>query len=286
VFGDVRWILQVKRLGRTNHKHLRIAHTWNSLRRNMPAHTALYPRFSLVRRFSLMETHKTTNPRRVSYETWLATPPWKGASRGCLQERAGTRHDSQLASFSRGSCCSSGIATPCSQCKLGVSSPSNKSASRAVGSSQGSRAELEACEVWSVQGQRGTCVTNCHPPPNLGRNLFPRGVFLPHPSQQVQRHSVRTVTSDGPGLPRMAALRAVVRCSQDPAGPEQVNVLLLLFMACDGSRVLLWKIVDASTPTRAVPIPSSSTSGTFPESSISPHQCSRAQYTFGGQSAQ
>jgi hypothetical protein len=30
-------------------------------------------------------------------------PPCKGASRGCLQERASTRHDSQLASSSRGS---------------------------------------------------------------------------------------------------------------------------------------------------------------------------------------
>jgi hypothetical protein len=32
--------------------------------------------------------------------------------RGCLEERAGTRHDSQLASFSRGSNCSSGNALP------------------------------------------------------------------------------------------------------------------------------------------------------------------------------
>jgi hypothetical protein len=39
-------------------------------------------------------------------------PPWKGASRGCLQERAGTRHFSQLASSSRGSYCSSGNALP------------------------------------------------------------------------------------------------------------------------------------------------------------------------------
>jgi hypothetical protein len=37
-------------------------------------------------------------------------PPWKGVSRGCLQERVDTRHISQLASFTRGSYCSSGNA--------------------------------------------------------------------------------------------------------------------------------------------------------------------------------
>jgi hypothetical protein len=63
-------------------------------------------------------------------------PPWKGASRGCLQERAGTRHDSQLATFTRGSYCSSGNASPCRQCNLGESAPSNNSASHAAGSSQ------------------------------------------------------------------------------------------------------------------------------------------------------
>jgi hypothetical protein len=42
------------------------------------------------------------------------------------------------------------------------------------------RAELEESEVWSVQGQRGTCVTNGHPPPNLGRNLFPPRRFSYH----------------------------------------------------------------------------------------------------------
>jgi ribonuclease HI len=49
---------------------------------------------------------------------------------------------------------------------------------RAVGSSQG--AELDASEVWSVQGRRGTCVTGRHPPPNLGRNLFPPRRFSYH----------------------------------------------------------------------------------------------------------
>jgi hypothetical protein len=40
--------------------------------------------------------------------------------------------------------------------------------------------ELEACDVWSVQGKRGTCVTSRHPPLNLGRNLFPPRRFSYH----------------------------------------------------------------------------------------------------------
>jgi hypothetical protein len=44
------------------------------------------------------------------------------------------------------------------------------------------------------KGKRGTCVTNCHPPPNLGRNLFLRGGFLTTPdsagsmAQRDNRH--------------------------------------------------------------------------------------------------
>jgi hypothetical protein len=34
--------------------------------------------------------------------------------------------------------------------------------------------------VWSVQGQRGTCVACGHPPPNLGRNPFPPRRFSYH----------------------------------------------------------------------------------------------------------
>jgi hypothetical protein len=141
-------------------------------------------------------------------------PPWKGASRGCLQERAGTRHFSQLASSSRGSYCSSGNALPfADNANCGVCAVEQFRVC-AGGTSQFSRAELEACEAWSVQGQRGTCVTCGHPPPNLGRDLFPRGVFLPHPSQQVQWHSATTVALTCTTLP--PALRAVVRCSQVP----------------------------------------------------------------------
>jgi hypothetical protein len=83
--------------------------------------------------------------------------------------------------------------------------------------------ELEASEVWTVQGQRRTCVTNCHPPPNLGRNLFPLRlksgeVFFPHP---IQRRSmaqrVNRLIEWVLGMHHPAAgLRAAVRCSQVP----------------------------------------------------------------------
>jgi hypothetical protein len=66
--------------------------------------------------------------------------------------------------------------------------------------------------------KRVTCVTFGHPSSNLGRNLFPRGVFLPHPIQQVERHSVTTVTSQGGNDCSHIAtgLRSVVRSSRVP----------------------------------------------------------------------
>jgi hypothetical protein len=67
-------------------------------------------------------------------------PPWKGASRRCLLERAGTRHVSQLASFTRGSYCLSGNATPLQKMRIEWCAPSNNSASHAAGSSHDSSA--------------------------------------------------------------------------------------------------------------------------------------------------
>jgi hypothetical protein len=107
-------------------------------------------------------------------------PPAVGVFAGCLQERVDTRHLSQLASFSRGSHCSSGNASSVADNAIWGSRAIGQCRVRAAGSSHGSRAELEACEVWSVQGQRGTCVTSCHPPQNLGRNLFPPRRFSYH----------------------------------------------------------------------------------------------------------
>jgi hypothetical protein len=80
-------------------------------------------------------------------------------------------------------------------------------------------AELEASEVWPVQGKSGLCVASRHPPVNLGRNLFPRKlksgeVFLSHPIQQVQWHSATTVALTSTITHQ--ALRAVVRCSHVP----------------------------------------------------------------------
>jgi hypothetical protein len=69
-------------------------------------------------------------------------PPWKGASRGYLLERTGTRHVSQLASFTRGSYCSSGNAFPLQTMQFGGCAPSNNAASHAAGSSQESSTRL------------------------------------------------------------------------------------------------------------------------------------------------
>jgi hypothetical protein len=66
-------------------------------------------------------------------------PPCEGASRGCLQERAGTRHVSQLASFTRGPYSLSGNATSLQTMQFEVCAPSNYSASSAADSSQGTR---------------------------------------------------------------------------------------------------------------------------------------------------
>jgi hypothetical protein len=56
--------------------------------------------------------------------------------------------------------------------------------------------------------KRDTCVAYGHPSSNLGRNLCPRGVVLPHPIQQVQATSdallpasTQVVTIAPPGSP-------------------------------------------------------------------------------------
>jgi hypothetical protein len=79
-------------------------------------------------------------------------PPYKprevGVFAGCLQERAGTHHLSRLASFSRGFNCSSGNASPLADNAIWGSRAIEQFRVRAAGTSHGSRAELEACEVW------------------------------------------------------------------------------------------------------------------------------------------
>jgi hypothetical protein len=101
---------------------------------------------------------------------------------GCSEERPNTRHFHQLASFARSSHCLSGNASPlAANAFMGIRAIEQYCVC-AVGTSQRSQsgAELDASEVWSVQGQRDSCVTNCHPSSNLGRNLFPPRRFSYH----------------------------------------------------------------------------------------------------------
>jgi hypothetical protein len=105
-------------------------------------------------------------------------PPWKGAVRGSSYERASSRHVSHLAS-SRGIIGLSGNASPLEKIQQRVKTPSNQCQSSAAGSSQGSH----PVRSWRhTSGRRsrvnGYVCGNLSPSPNLGRNLFPCGVFL------------------------------------------------------------------------------------------------------------
>jgi hypothetical protein len=82
-------------------------------------------------------------------------PPCKGASRGCLQERAGTRHASHLASFTRGSYGLSGNATPLQKMQFEVCAPSIYSASYAAGSPQCSSTRLRDNNTFAWSGPSG-----------------------------------------------------------------------------------------------------------------------------------
>jgi hypothetical protein len=84
---------------------------------------------------------------------------------GCSQERANTQRTYRLASCLHGSYCSSGNASPLADnAILGIRAIEQFRA-HAVGTSQRSQSgvELDASEVWSVQGKRGTCVTMWSP---------------------------------------------------------------------------------------------------------------------------
>jgi hypothetical protein len=84
-------------------------------------------------------------------------PPWKGASRGYLSERAETRHFTQLASFSRGLNCSSGNAIPLQTMQFGGCTPSNNSASHAARTSQES--STRASRAGRLRGVVGSGLT-------------------------------------------------------------------------------------------------------------------------------
>jgi hypothetical protein len=81
-------------------------------------------------------------------------PPCKGASRGSLQERAGSRHISQLAS-SRWIHSLSGNATPLESIQYKVYAPSNYPASSQAGSSQ-SQVPDEECIAGSTRVATGS----------------------------------------------------------------------------------------------------------------------------------
>jgi hypothetical protein len=142
-------------------------------------------------------------------------PPWKGASRGCLQEMAGTRHFSQLASSSRGSHCSSGNALPLAEnANLGVCAIEQFRV-RAAGSSQESRTRL-ASRAGGLRGVVGSGLTGyvCDmwsPSSKPGSQSFSSAEVFLHPPPEFS----------GP----------TGRCPMQPntpLGPDQVNVLLLL----------------------------------------------------------
>jgi hypothetical protein len=147
-------------------------------------------------------------------------PPCKGAFVGYLSERADTRHEGQLASFARGILSLSGNATLLQKLQNKEWTPSDRSAY-----SQAGRTSLKIRRVRSWEHtsgdrsrvQRDTCVAIGHPSSDLGRNLFPCGVFLWSTesagsiAHRDNRHSsVFGCTHPVPGP------RAVVRCSQAP----------------------------------------------------------------------
>jgi hypothetical protein len=142
-----------------------------------------------------------------------------GVVRGCLQERADTRHASQVAFFARVGHSLSGNATPLQTIAIKrVWTPSDCHASSQAGSSQQSFTKIRSragsfCPVRGT-GSMDTCVASSHPSYTCGRNLFLRGGFS---HWRIQRRSMAQrdnrrlgCTSPRPGL------RAVVRCSQAP----------------------------------------------------------------------
>jgi hypothetical protein len=119
----------------------------------------------------------------VLHASTSAHTPETSVLAGCSEERPNTRRTHQLAFFSRSSHCSSGnVSSLADNAIYGKSRHQAIYCDSAVGTSQRSHsgAELDASEVWSVQGQSGLRVVCCHPPVNLGRNLFPPRRFSYH----------------------------------------------------------------------------------------------------------
>jgi hypothetical protein len=126
-------------------------------------------------------------------------PPWKGAFAGSSYERANSRHVGLLDSR-RGSIGLSGNALPLQECNKRVERPSNQCHASAAGSSL----KIAVRSWMHTSGRRSrvkrdTCVACGDPSPNLGRNLFPCGLFLRctksagSMAQRDNRHSIRCV---------------------------------------------------------------------------------------------
>jgi hypothetical protein len=101
----------------------------------------------------------------------------KGVARGGLQERAGTRHASQLAFFARVGHSLHGNATPLQKMEFKVWTPSDCHASLAAANfSQDISRRVRSWGHTSGERsrvKRDTCVACGHHSSNLGRNLFP-----------------------------------------------------------------------------------------------------------------
>jgi hypothetical protein len=111
----------------------------------------------------------------------------KGVARGCLQERAGTRHFvSQLAFFARTGHNLSGNATPLQKMQIKVWTPSDCHASSQAGSSQDVSRRVRSWKHTDAGRSRVNGFV-----PNLGRNLSPLMRFLGTPDSAAFNGTAR-----------------------------------------------------------------------------------------------
>jgi hypothetical protein len=93
--------------------------------------------------------------------------------------------------------------------------------------------EILATRCGRFRVKRDTCVTNCHPSSDLGRNLFPCGVFLPYPIQQVRSDSGRCYLPKGSSLHHLGPGLGAVRRVQllNPAGARPSKCIIIIYPA-------------------------------------------------------
>jgi hypothetical protein len=120
--------------------------------------------------------------------------------------------------------------------------PSNYPASSQAGSSPSQEPDNDACVAGSTRVGAGSASTGyvcdlSHPSSNLSRNLFLLGGFLSSTksagsmAQRDNRHLGSWLHSPG-----YAALRAVVRCNQDPAGARPNKCIIIITIEQDMCR--------------------------------------------------